>query len=147
VGQLSHLGKVALDAWHCTAIDWATGEFVIAGGEIVLTAANADTLTGRFADASGTLMESGLSTWLPFPTGSDPRVREIRGTFSGEISFDASDRGANQGWCIGDRRTAADLSVRMCAVRNRAHARRHGGQHGGVAPVDLWVQGPAFRRS
>ncbi len=126
MGKLSHLGRVTLDAWHCTAIDWTTGEFVIAGGEIVLTAANGDTLnlassgdvelgpvvdgyvefsapfefaggTGRFADASGTLMQSGLSTWPAFPTGSDPWVREITGTFSGEISYDASDRGASQG--------------------------------------------------
>ena len=105
------------------AIDWTTGELSMVAGEIVLTAADGDTLTivpagdvvlgepsdgyvdfvspfafasgtGRFADASGTLMEIGRSTWPDFPTGSDPWVRELTGTFRGEISYDASNRAA-----------------------------------------------------
>lgn len=119
VGQFAHLGRTTLDLWACNAIDWTTGELSMVAGEIVLTAADGDTLTivpagdvvlgeppdgyvdfvapfafasgtGRFADASGTLLEIGRSTWPDLPTGSDPWVRELTGSFQGEISYDAS---------------------------------------------------------
>jgi hypothetical protein len=123
VGQFAHLGRTTLDNWICNAVDWTTGEMYVAAAEIVLTAANGDTLilvadgevvlgdlvdgyidfvapfafasgTGRFAHASGTLVELGRSSFPPFPAGSDPWVRDLVGTFSGEISYDASDRAA-----------------------------------------------------
>lgn len=123
VGEFSHLGRTTLDLWACNAIDWGTGELYMAAGRITLTAANGDTLaivpagdvvlgepsdgyvdfvapfefasgTGRFADASGTLTEIGRSTWPDLPTGSEPWVRELTGTFRGEITYDASNRAA-----------------------------------------------------
>ena len=65
------------------------GELAFAGG------------TGRFVDASGMLTETGrmIPSWYPpeFPfgsTGSDPWVRELSATYTGEISYDASNRAA-----------------------------------------------------
>ena len=65
------------------------GELAFAGG------------TGRFAGASGTLTESGrmIPSWWPpgFPvttSGNDPWTKELTATYTGEISYDASNRAA-----------------------------------------------------
>ncbi len=65
------------------------GELAFAGG------------TGRFAGASGTLAETGrmIPSWWPpgFPfttSGNDPWTKELTATYTGEISYDASNRAA-----------------------------------------------------
>ena len=127
-GTLSHLGKVTREMSYCIRFDYEG--FRLLDYTLELTAANGDTVdldftpgsdyqeerddglvdyggeltfaggTGRFVGASGTLMESGLSTqWnvdeFPYTSsGSDPWTRQMSATYTGEISYDASNRAA-----------------------------------------------------
>jgi len=77
--------------------DWVQGDgYVDYGGELAFAGG-----TGRFVGASGALTETGRMTpdWYPigFPfisSGSDPFVRGLSATYTGEISYDASKRAA-----------------------------------------------------
>lgn len=127
-GNVSHLGQVTRHTSYCIRFTYTGVE--ILEFRWVLTAANGDTVnvglipgtdyqverddglvdyggelsvaggTGRFVGASGTVMETGLSTqWnvdgFPFTSsGSDPWTRHMSATYTGEISYDASNRAA-----------------------------------------------------
>lgn len=128
-GNFSHLGEVTRDMSYCVRI-YSSGDYELLEFSWVLTAANGDTLdfglvpgsayqveredglvdyggeltfaggTGRFVGASGTVMETGVSTqWnvdgFPFTSsGSDPWTRQMSATYTGTISYDASNRAA-----------------------------------------------------
>ncbi len=127
-GNVSHLGEVTRHTSYCVRFE-ETG-YQVLEFSWVLTAANGDTVafglspgsdyqveredglvdyggeltfaggTGRFVGASGTVMETGVSSqWnvdgFPFTSsGSDPWTRYMSASYTGTISYDASNRAA-----------------------------------------------------
>ena len=106
-GTMSHLGTVHYDAWHCVQFDVQTFTGTFNDSEVVLTAANGDSVTmvhegafvagetigitadaeitggtGRFAGAEGTVTETFVETW----------DLDFSGTLDGVITYDASGR-------------------------------------------------------